>query len=155
MLELQAIWQADIQQQNYRALLEAMSRPGRRQTLYGLSDTSAAVVAVLATLLDGSVSLSDPQGLLSETDRKLLQTLEAEPEQADYLLLRGQQAPAYEPKLGSLSSPECSTTLVLEVRSLDAGEVHMKLSGPGIKGKQECAIDGLDADWLERRQEWV
>jgi alpha-D-ribose 1-methylphosphonate 5-triphosphate synthase subunit PhnH len=155
MLEMEAIWQAITQQQNYRVLLEAMSRPGSRQALHGVTESSGAAVAVLATLLDGSVSLSDPQGLLSETDCTLLQTVQAGPEQADYLLCRGQQAPGFEPKLGSLPSPECSATLVVEVASLNDGDLHLNLSGPGIRAKRECAIAGLDPDWLARREEWV
>jgi alpha-D-ribose 1-methylphosphonate 5-triphosphate synthase subunit PhnH len=155
MFEMEAIWQPETQQQNYRALLEAMSRPGSRQSLYGVTESSGAAVAVLATLLDGSVSLSDPQGMLSETDRTLLQTAQAGPEQADYLLCSGQQAPAFEPKLGSLTSPERSATLVVEVTSLNAGELHLNLSGPGIREQRACAVAGLDPDWLARREAWV
>jgi alpha-D-ribose 1-methylphosphonate 5-triphosphate synthase subunit PhnH len=155
MLELEAIWQAETQQQNYRVLLEAMSRPGSRQALQGVNESSRTVVAVLATLLDGSVSLSDPQGLLSEADRTMLQTTQAGPEQADYLLCSGQQAPGFEPKLGTLPSPECSATLVVEVTSLSDGDLRLNLSGPGIREKRACAITGLDPDWLARREAWV
>ncbi|MGD8910591.1 MAG: phosphonate C-P lyase system protein PhnH [Chromatiales bacterium] len=155
MLDLEPIWQAETQQQNYRVLLEAMSRPGSRQALHGVTESSGATLAVLATLLDGSVSLSDLQGLLSEADRTLLQSVQADPEQADYLLCCGHQAPTFEPKLGSLPSPECSATLVVEVTSLNGGELHLNLSGPGIRERRECAVAGLDPDWLARRQSWV
>jgi alpha-D-ribose 1-methylphosphonate 5-triphosphate synthase subunit PhnH len=155
MLDLQPIWQAETQQQNYRVLLQAMSRPGSRQALHGVTESSDAAVAVLATLLDGSVSLSDPHGLLSEAENSLLQAGQVDPGEADYLLCCGQQAPTFEPKLGTLPSPEYSATLVIKVSSLSNGELRLNLSGPGIHEQRACAITGLDADWLVRRQSWV
>jgi alpha-D-ribose 1-methylphosphonate 5-triphosphate synthase subunit PhnH len=155
MLKMDPIWQAETQQQNYRALLEAMSRPGSRQALHGVNESSSASLAVLAALIDGSVSLSDPQGLLKNSERTLLQTALTEPEQADYLLCCGQQSPSFEPKLGTLPSPETSATLVVEISSVSDGELRFKLSGPGIQAQRECAVAGLNPDWLARREEWV
>jgi alpha-D-ribose 1-methylphosphonate 5-triphosphate synthase subunit PhnH len=155
MLEVAAIWQPDTQQQNYRVLLEAMARPGSVQTLQGLDESPGALVAVLATLLDASVSLCDSDGLLSDNDRSLLQTGQAEPEQADYLLCSGQREPRFEPKLGTLPSPEQSATLLIRVAALDAGDLRLVLNGPGIKGGRKCSIGGLNPRWLARREDWV
>jgi alpha-D-ribose 1-methylphosphonate 5-triphosphate synthase subunit PhnH len=155
MLEVAPIWQPDTQQQNYRVLLEAMARPGSVQTLQGMDENPAGAAAVLATLLDASVTLCDCDGLLSDSDLSLLQTGLAEPEQADYLLCAGQQVPGFEPKLGTLPSPEQSATLLIRVAALEEGDLRLALSGPGIKGEVECAIAGLDPQWLARREDWV
>jgi alpha-D-ribose 1-methylphosphonate 5-triphosphate synthase subunit PhnH len=155
MLEVAPIWQPDIQQQNYRVLLEAMARPGSVQTLLGLDENPTAEVAVLATLLDASVTLCDCDGLLSDSDLSLLQTGLADPEQADYLLCSGRRVPGFEPKLGTLPSPEQSATLLIRVTALDKGELRLDLAGPGIKGGQECSVAGLDPQWLARREDWV
>jgi alpha-D-ribose 1-methylphosphonate 5-triphosphate synthase subunit PhnH len=155
MLKVAPIWQPDTQQQNFRVLLDAMARPGSLQTLQGLDKINGAAEAVLATLLDGSVTLSDPQSLLSEAAHALLQTVQAEPEHADYLLCSGQLPPTFEPKLGTLPSPEQSATLVIQVAALDDGALRLKLRGPGIENYRECSIGGLNPIWLTRREEWV
>jgi alpha-D-ribose 1-methylphosphonate 5-triphosphate synthase subunit PhnH len=155
MLELTPIWQADTQQQNYRKLLEAMSRPGSVERLQGLDDLSGASMAVLATLLDGSVSLADPHDLLQASDWPLLQTERVAAEAADYLLCDGSRPPGFQPKLGTLPSPEASATLVLVVESLVSGDLGLSLTGPGIDGRRSCQLTGLDNAWLEAREQWV
>lgn len=155
MVELEAMWQPHTQQQNYRTLLEAMARPGTRQPLYGLEPGSRAILAVLATLLDVTVTLSDPHDLLSDSDWTLLQCGREKPERAAYLLCSGQRQPLFEPRLGTLDSPEHSATLVIQVRSLSAGNLRIGYSGPGIRQSGTCDIEGLDLAWLECRRSWV
>jgi alpha-D-ribose 1-methylphosphonate 5-triphosphate synthase subunit PhnH len=155
MLELAPIWQPDIQQQNYRGLLEVMSRPGTLSTLRGVDEMWSSCMAVLATLLDGSVTLGDPHDLLTERDWLMLQTQSVEPEQADYLLCAGHQAPWFQPKLGTLPSPEHSATLVVAVERLVDGALSLDLSGPGIDGHRVCQLSGLDEAWLVQRESWI
>ncbi len=155
MIELDPIWQASTQQRNYRTLLEAMARPGASQPLHGLETGSRASLAVLATLLDACVTLSDPHGLLTEADWSLLQCGKADPEQAAYLICSGRLQPGFEPRLGTLASPECSATLIIEVERLTAGDLQLDFSGPGIRHSGSCAVDGLDRAWLQSRETWV
>jgi alpha-D-ribose 1-methylphosphonate 5-triphosphate synthase subunit PhnH len=154
MLEVAAIWTPNTQQQTYRALLEAMSRPGKVIPI--VQETSdQAYTAILATLLDAEVTLADPDGLLDEEIWPMLQANSAKPQAADYLLCSGGKPPSFQPKLGSLPSPEQSATLIIKVDSLIEGELNLFLSGPGVDGTVRCAITGLDPDWLTNRESWV
>jgi alpha-D-ribose 1-methylphosphonate 5-triphosphate synthase subunit PhnH len=154
MLEVAAIWTPNAQQQNYRALLEAMSRPGKVKAI--LQETKdQAYTAILATLLDAEVSLADPDGLLDEETWPMLQASNAKPQEADYILCNGGKPPYFQPKLGSLPSPEESATIIIKVDSLSEGEMSLLLSGPGVDGTTRCSITGLDPDWICKREGWV
>lgn len=155
MLELASIWKPEVQQQNYRSILEAMSRPGRIQNIAFSQSDSDAMTAILATLLDGEVSLSDPDKLLNVDDWAMLQASKAEPGFADYIVCSGSNTPDFEPKQGTLSSPEYSATLLLQVESLTSGSSRMRLHGPGVETAEEVSVSGLSEDWLTRREDWV
>lgn len=155
MLEVAAIWTADAQQQNYRALLDAMSRPGQVKPIFWQGQDGNTTIAVLATLLDGEVSLADPRGLLRDADWPLLQAVSAAPEEADYIVCPGNQAPDFDPKLGTLASPEHSATLILQVDSLSEGELRLRMTGPGVDGCLTARFSGLHREWLSRREDWV
>ncbi|MGH1461909.1 MAG: phosphonate C-P lyase system protein PhnH [Neptuniibacter sp.] len=155
MLELASIWKPEVQQQNYRALLEAISRPGRIQNISFSQSDSDALTAILATLLDGEVSLSDPDKQISVDDWPMLQASAAEPDCADYIVCTGSKSPDFEPKLGTLSSPEYSATLLLQVESLSSGSSKIRAQGPGIETSEEFSVSGLCNDWLTAREDWV
>lgn len=154
MLDVAPIWTAHVQQQNYRALLDAMSRPGSVSNI-GCGDNDKPYLAVLATLLDGAVSLADPQQLLKDQDWPLLQAKFRDLANADYLLFEGSQVTAVQPKLGTLPNPEDSSTLIIHVQSLTQGNLRLRLSGPGVNGTTDVAIDGLHHDWITQRADWV
>lgn len=164
MINVAPIWLPELQQKNYRALLEAMARPGTCQLLefsnaLNNSDTNEkANIALLASLVDQSVTLSDPHGMINQDELVLLQAKSASPRQADFILVSGNQSPEFEPKLGSLPSPELSATIVLHVENIfddHQGNLKLKLLGPGVNGEQLCSINGLNSDWLIARQNWV
>ena len=155
MLKLDPIWSADIQQIHFRQLLEAMSRPGSLHIIHQLPEVGTAALTVLATLLDSEVSLSDPENILDDTDRTLLQVKQADSDEADYILCNGNKVINVNPKLGTLPSPEQSATLILTVDSLTTGNTHLILSGPGIKTNTSLKIDGLAEQWLTLRNDWV
>jgi alpha-D-ribose 1-methylphosphonate 5-triphosphate synthase subunit PhnH len=155
MLEVAPIWTADVQQQNYRALLDAMSRPGQVKPIFSQGQDDNTTVAVLATLLDGEVSLADPHGLVWDTHWPLLQAMSAAPENADYIVCAGNQAPDFEPKLGTLTSPEHSASLIIQVDSLAQGELQLRITGPGVDGYLTNTLSGLHRQWLSRREKWV
>jgi alpha-D-ribose 1-methylphosphonate 5-triphosphate synthase subunit PhnH len=136
-------------------LLEAMSRPGTTQALSITPKAGPTALAVLATLLDGAVSLADPHGLLGEQEWAMLQTKQKPANEAEYLICDGSIAPNFTPLLGTLQSPEQSATIVVTVESLNQGDCRLKLSGAGIASSKECSIQGLDPEWLSSREEWV
>ena len=155
MLDVAAIWTPDVQQQNYRSLLNAMSRPGRVNPMLWLEQDSACATAILATLLDGEVSLSDHDDLLCDDDWPLLQAENADSVIADYILCDGKKAPDFEPRLGTLTCPELSATVILQVDSLVAGGLQLRVTGPGVDGDLCCSVSGLHPEWLSRRETWV
>lgn len=154
MLKIDPVWHPDIQQMNYRLVLEAMSRPGRCFSLHKLPAEGPAVLSILSTLLDAEVSLSDPANLLRQDDWLMLQAKSASVETADYILYDAIQLPDLSPKLGTLPDPEQSATLILKVDSLGKGENKLKLSGPGVKEYEYLSITGLNPEWLSKRDDW-
>ena len=155
MLDMAPLWTPEVQQQNYRTLLEAMSRPGQVKPILwqkqdlrhrsGWGDRcSDTAMAVLATLIDGEVSLADPDRLLAERDWLPLQAKSAEPALADYILCKGDSAPEFEPKLGTLSSPEQSATILIQVESLTNGTLNLKVHRPWCKRLSTCLYCRLE-----------
>jgi alpha-D-ribose 1-methylphosphonate 5-triphosphate synthase subunit PhnH len=152
-------WMPDAQQQAFRAVLDGFARPG---TLVPAQQPSA-VMMFLSAVLDESVSLADPSGLLGTDARRLLLAPTAPEAQARFVLLDGRKPveAGFQPALGTLESPELSATLVLTVDALsDASTsadaaVALQLQGPGVPGTRVLAVSGLHPDWLARRAAWV
>jgi alpha-D-ribose 1-methylphosphonate 5-triphosphate synthase subunit PhnH len=84
----------------------------------------------------------------------MLQAKSALVENADYILCDAIQLPDLSPKLGTLPNPDQSATLILMVDKLSVGEHKLRLSGPGIKNIEYLAINGLNLDWLSKRDDW-
>jgi alpha-D-ribose 1-methylphosphonate 5-triphosphate synthase subunit PhnH len=152
-MKTETLWQPDHQQALFRQILKAMSYPGHRVTL--AEADSLADRAVLATLLDPTVSLCDHHGLLPASDWPLLAASHARAEDADFVLADGKLAPDFEPRTGSLDEPEQSATLVLRVDALGTGGTRILLTGPGIEKAEQLAVSGLHDDWLAKRADWV
>ncbi|MFT7371432.1 MAG: alpha-D-ribose 1-methylphosphonate 5-triphosphate synthase subunit PhnH [Oleiphilaceae bacterium] len=159
MLNLDPIWTPDIQQAHFRLLLDAMARPGLCKPVTTLPESGPVVLAILATLLDGEVSLSDPDKLLRDEDWLMLQVKTAPVEHANYILCDGKHAPDFIPSLGTLPSPDQSATLILVVDAIGdiqgAGDTQLRLSGPGIAHSNRICIKGLHQQWLDKREGWV
>ncbi|PKO84662.1 MAG: phosphonate C-P lyase system protein PhnH [Betaproteobacteria bacterium HGW-Betaproteobacteria-11] len=154
-MKVERIWQADVQQRVFRELLEAFSRPGDMRDLSTWVDGTTAQRAVLATLMDGEMTLADPHGRIMDTDWPLLQAKPGASEHARYVAVDGHRAPDFQPELGSLESPEFGATLLIGVNSLGDGELSLELVGPGIDGQRNIRLAGLHPDWLTRRADWV
>lgn len=147
-------WQPTAQQATFRAVLDGFARPG---TVVPLGDAHASAhVVLLAALLDESVTLADPHALLSPDHRRVIAAPDAPPAQARFVLLDGREpaAPALQPALGSLASPELGATLVLLVNGLSTAP-GLTLHGPGIDGTRSLQAAGLHPSWLTRRATWV
>lgn len=155
MMKTERIWQADMQQRVFRELLEAFSRPGDIRDLSPLVDGAIAQRAVLATLMDGEMTLADPHGQIIDTDWPLLQATPDTSESARHVAVDGRRAPDFQPTLGSLESPECGATVLIEIEHLGDGDLSLELAGPGISGRRALYLTGLHPDWLTRRADWV
>ena len=119
----------------FRAVLEAMSRPGRIQHLAaGLAPPAGldpATAAVLLTLHCGSpaAALGEASMVLATRSLPSLAALQA----------------------GSEEEPERGATLVLQVGALHAGH-GWRLSGPGIEREHRLLVEGLDPAFLPQWQ---
>lgn len=149
------IWQAGVQQCIFRELVEAFSRPGDIRDLSDCVDGSSAQRTVLATLMDGEITLADPHGQIAEADWPLLQVKHGTTEIARYVVAKGHRSPDFQPTLGSLESPEFGATLLIEVDSVGQGTLSLELAGPGVDGRRTLRLAGLHPEWLTRRADWT
>ena len=158
MLQVDSLWLPQMQQQQYRQLVQAMSRPGLTCQVFtqwhSAASKETAVLTVLATLTDNQVSVYDADDLIQKKDWPMLQTNQASESEADFIVAKGVTCSISHPKLGDLANPEQSATVILAVDSVTEGTLSLKLTGPGIKEKQIVNITGLDHDWLNKRQQW-
>lgn len=145
---------AETQQRVFRRLLTAMARPGMALDFSDLLDSAPVYQAVLATLVDGTVLLSDPNGLLDARCWQFLQAVACAPEKAAYIIADGGSRPDFEPRLGTLESPEFGATIILTVPRLGSGSQCLTCSGPGIEKTQDLCMNGLHPQWLLQRKRW-
>lgn len=152
-------WQAATQQRVFRQLLNTFAYPGRIETLdvtdrHAERDKTEALLFVLAVLLDGAVTLADPDGLVGEDDWRRLEVRREPPECAHFVVARGAAVPAFNPTIGSLENPEHGATVILAVERIGEGG-SLWLSGPGIAEERvELRVAGLDPAWLAKRERW-
>jgi alpha-D-ribose 1-methylphosphonate 5-triphosphate synthase subunit PhnH len=136
----------------FRAVLEAMSRPGRIQPLSADLNPPAslhpATAAVLLTLADAETTLSHDAG--AEADAWLrfhCGSPAADAASAAFVLATGTPPPLSALAQGSDEEPERGATLVLQVESLVAGH-GWRLSGLGVEQEHRLAVDGAPAGFL-------
>jgi alpha-D-ribose 1-methylphosphonate 5-triphosphate synthase subunit PhnH len=164
-------------QRIYRVLLDAMSRPGLvcalGETVNGIdipAGLSKPAAAIALTLLDGEVAFAGRmrgQEGWTETIRRMTYCKLVDFAAADYVFVEGIDASDFikemqtKLKIGTLSSPEMSATLFIQVKSFlneavfqEAG-CSLKLTGPGIQAQTLCYVDGLSFAWIESRARMV
>lgn len=142
-----------LQQLNFKALMNAFAYPGRIQNLHG---QGPALEQVLATLIDGEVSLADPDALLNGDERMRLEARMAVAESANFIVCKGNRLPAFQPLLGTLEEPEHGATLIVQVQGFEASvsTLTLVLKGPGIEKENTLHLAGLNEAWLQRRAFW-
>jgi alpha-D-ribose 1-methylphosphonate 5-triphosphate synthase subunit PhnH len=143
-------------QSAFRAVLEAMSRPGRIQRLQRPpappAPLSPASGAVLLTLADSGTPLFLDAGRDAEEWVRFHAgcPLVADPVEAEFVLVA-----ALPPKLSTLRAgtdedPQTSATLILQVEALEEG-AGWHLTGPGIEHAHRLrvtgALPGFAAEW--------
>jgi len=137
----------------FRAVLEAMSRPGRvvaaGSALRPPPPLSCAAAAVLLTLADADTPLWSDAGADAEAWLRFHcgAPVVAAPGDAAFVL-----ASAAPPALAALDAgteeqPQRGATLVLQVAALDAGH-GWRLTGPGIEHAHRLAVAGAPAGFL-------
>lgn len=154
-MKTDAIWQATVQQCVFRELVEAFSRPGDIRNLSPWVDGSSAQRTMLATLMDGEITLADPHEQIAKTDWPLLQAKSGPTETARYLAANGHYAPDFQPALGTLESPEFGSTILIEIDCVGQGAMSLELTGPGIVRRRTLYLAGLHPDWLTHRSDWT
>lgn len=144
-------------QATFRAVLDAMARPGRLhaagERLTAPAPLDPATAAVLLTLVDNETPLwLDPAAAAARSWLEF-HCGAAIMEAADMAAFA---AALSMPDLATLSSgsheaPETSATLVLQIAALGAG-AQFRLSGPGLREPALFAAGGLPADFAQRCQ---
>lgn len=130
----------------FRRILKAMSEPGCMVSLplhHGWGTLSPAATAVLLTLVDQESPLWIDAGLDSESLRNNLRFHTGAPlvESRDAPFALSHTASLPDPAdfaAGDNFSPEKSTTLIIEVASLNGG-LTLRLSGPGLREPRAIA----------------
>jgi alpha-D-ribose 1-methylphosphonate 5-triphosphate synthase subunit PhnH len=143
----------------FRATLDALSRPGRLQTLAACDGLQApaplsrGLTALLLTLLDGESSLhlggtlgSDAAWMYARFHTGVQAVARDE---ADFVALRADEAGWDDLRLGSDEVPQDGATLIVEAGSLSGP--GLVLRGPGIAGAQRMGSCGLPPAFWERR----
>jgi alpha-D-ribose 1-methylphosphonate 5-triphosphate synthase subunit PhnH len=147
-------------QQAFRALLDAMARPGRIVTVDCEAGHPEGLGPALAAALLTLADLDTPVWLGPGYDTEAMKTwlrfhsgapLTAKADQAAFALLDGAQMPALESfSLGTDEAPERGATLLVQVPAL-TGAAAMTWRGPGIKDGVAVPACGLDqAVWRQR-----
>lgn len=154
-MKIEGIWQAENQQRIFRALMEAMARPGSLYHIGAWLDGASGCRGVLASLLDARSTLADCHGLLDQRDWPLLQARQEVAEKADYLLCQGSSQPNAAPKVGTLTCPDQSATLIIQIDALGHGSRTLRLHGPGIESTRTLQLQGLASAWLELREQQI
>ena len=157
LIKVDPIWQPLNQQAIYRALLTAMSFPGRVIDIGELLEGARAELGALASLVDEMATIADPDGRLTDAERRLLSAAAiASAADADYVLFDGANAPPenYKPRLGTIYRPEEASLIFLAVAAVGEGEILVTLTGPGVKTEKTLALSGLHPDWVTARNRW-
>ena len=149
-------------QQTFRAVMNALARPGTLQPVAGLTGAPAPLAPVAAAI---AVALAD-----YETPLWLDGPLAAAPDVAAWLAFHtgarigaapSQAAFALVADAGALPDlagfaqgtdvyPDRSTTLIVQVEALSGAATRLRLAGPGISGHATLSVAGLPADIADR-----
>ena len=148
-------------QSTFRAILDALARPGDVQSLREVVDSpaplSAGAAAVALTLCDHDTPVWLDAALRGNDDvAQWLRfhcgcPLVDNPHDAAFAFAADVESllPFSAFSLGSAEYPDRSTTIVLQAESLEHG-TRLALEGPGIRGRKSFCASLLPADIAER-----
>jgi alpha-D-ribose 1-methylphosphonate 5-triphosphate synthase subunit PhnH len=140
------------EQRAFRALLNAMARPGTVATVahHPHGGRRAVAVALLEALLDHEVTFAvvPEQAEVIETLLRLTGSRLAPPEEANYLLAEGDGI-AHALRVATTGTPEYPDqggmvfATISRVSATAGGAPALVLAGPGIDGRRTVWIDGF------------
>jgi alpha-D-ribose 1-methylphosphonate 5-triphosphate synthase subunit PhnH len=143
-------------QRCFRAVLEAIARPGRVHRVPGPPESPAplraAAAAVLLTLADADTPVWLDGGAAAEAWLRFHAgcRIAAAPADAAFLLACGAPPSLRDLDPGTEEEPHRSATLIIQVTGLREG-TGWRLSGPGIEREHRLLVDGLPpgfaAEW--------
>jgi alpha-D-ribose 1-methylphosphonate 5-triphosphate synthase subunit PhnH len=157
LVKVDPVWQPLSQQRIFRDLLTALSFPGRVLNIAAPLAGARAELGILASLVDEMVTVADPDGRLSDAERRLLVPgALAEPDAADNVLCDAAVAsPAgFTPRRGTIYRPEAGALLVLACGAVGEGDLALTLTGPGVETETVLRLSGVQPGWIEARQRW-
>jgi alpha-D-ribose 1-methylphosphonate 5-triphosphate synthase subunit PhnH len=149
-------------QRHFRAVLDAMSRPGRICRLHSVALTCppglhAGSACVAFALFNADVTFH-LAGYSEGAETYLRANSHSRPaiaEKADYLFLHGQgdAAPLQVAAVGTPSYPETGATAIIQVgrigKSSGTGGLALSLTGPGIEHRETAFVTDLSPALLE------
>jgi alpha-D-ribose 1-methylphosphonate 5-triphosphate synthase subunit PhnH len=135
----------------FRAVMDAMARPGRIHEVGGLNAPAPlcdAAAAVLLTLADHETRLWLDPAAHAASDWIAFHTgAPTTPSLAQAMFAVALTLPDMaELSAGTDEAPETSATVILQLTSLASGARYL-LSGPGLREPAVLAVDGLPADF--------
>jgi alpha-D-ribose 1-methylphosphonate 5-triphosphate synthase subunit PhnH len=152
----------------FRAVLQALSHPGRPVTIAHDAQVPsrghAASAGILLALMDADSRLWVSPALAASDAPAWLRfhtgcSVVDDPREAQFAWLAGscnELPPLGAFAQGSQSYPDTSTTCVIDVKAFAADDpvigsaAHWTLRGPGIAGASRLAVDGLPPDFLRQ-----
>lgn len=139
-------------QATFRAVLEAMSRPGRVQWAGGAlrppAPLNQAAAAVLLTLADADTGFAHDAGAAAEAWLRFHCGMPlVAPGTAAFVLATGTPPALAALARGSEEEPQAGATLVLQVTALVEGE-GWRLAGPGIETEHRLRVEGAPAGFV-------
>lgn len=144
-------------QSAFRVIMDAMARPGHVLAIPAHATPPAPLSAIAGTVACTLLDVDTPFWLDPALANSALQAwltfhtgarVAATPAEAHFALVGDPKSmpPLEHFALGSHNYPDQSTTLILQVDSLDGG-APLTFAGPGIKGRKTIAPQGLPADF--------
>ena len=136
----------------FRAVLDAMSHPGRITSVSGVTapaPLSNAAGAVLLTLVDHETSLwldRDAAPVRAWIEFHCGTAIIAKPDACGFALALSLPALDRLPA-GTHESPEGSATVICQVAGFDTGRA-LRLSGPGLREPTLLTVNGLPRDFV-------
>lgn len=148
-------------QQSFRAILNAMARPGTIEALASAPDPppplARSAAAACLTLLDHDTPLWLGDDLRTPAAIGYLRfhcgcPMASAPEEARFALSAEEAAPMSALPAGTPDYPDRSATLIQQVRALHC-KGAMTFAGPGIDDSLSVGVEGLpESFWAERER---